>query len=339
MDKVSLPRIKLSEEHRKIIDEINHVAVHASDLDGIASAALILLMKPTAKIDFLTVAEAKNCRNSYDLVIDLPKIGDAINIDHHKTNYDRLVAEARLSEIDLVDPEAPSAALLVAKYFGILGNKHVKNIVNIATKSDLGKFDDKIYVIDKIIKCNSRDKEALYRIAWAVAIHGKDFEKDEWLRSEIERIKKVFDECDRISRFVVDILLRKHKAKAVVLHVESSVPRICIGDVMHRYIESGGKIIVLINTMREKDKYCPSLTQNMGQPYARISIRSRDKNFDARKFLEQFGGGGHKVAAGARISIDNLHEFFLFVFRELSNYSRYVVYFKINKEALESMGQ
>jgi len=332
-------RIYLSEEAKEILEKIDRVAVHASDLDGIASAAILLLLKPTLKIDFLTVTEAKKAPAIYDLVVDLPKIGDAINIDHHKTNFENLLQSGRLSGRDLVDPASPSATALLAKYLGIDSDPHIEKIVEIANLADTGKFTEGIYLIDKIIKCYSRNPEALLKVAWAVAKYGDRFLEDPWLRGEISRLQKVFDQCKDLSKFVVEETIKKRNVKALILHVESGVPRICIGDLMHDFIESGGKIVVLINTMREKDPYCPSLTENMGQHTARISVRVRDVEFDARKFLERFGGGGHSVAAGAKLPIDLLPMFLLEAFQELSRVLGEVLYLNINRDMLGSIYQ
>ena len=333
----SFPRIEPKGKSRKILERINSVAVHASDLDGLASAALIFLMKPSVKIDYLTVSEALNSYGGYDLVIDLPKIGDAINIDHHKTNYDRLALEGRLSDMDLVDPNTPSAAILVARYFGIEDDPHVMKIVDMATKSDLGKYDDKIYAIDKVIKCNSRNKAKLHKIMLAIAMYADEPERDEWLRSEIERIRPVFEICKKVSRSVTNVVLNELGIKYMVVHIASGIPRICVGDIMHDFMGSGGKVVVLINTMRDKDEYCPSLTENMGRSRARISIRSAEKSFDAREVLEFYGGGGHRQAAGAKVSLDLLPEFMLFIFRKLSEFGS-VVYLRVDEKFVKELG-
>ncbi len=333
-EEVSLPSIDIPDRAKKILERIERVAVHASDLDGIASAAILLLLSPSLKIDFLSVTEAKKAPAIYDLVVDLPKIGNAINIDHHKTNYEYLIQYDLLSQKDLVDPESPSAAALLAKYFGIDGNNHVKRIIEIANLADMGKFTAEIYLIDKIIKCNSRNPDSLLKIALAVAKYGDKFLEDPWLRKEISRLEPVLKKCGSLSDFVVKEAIKKRGFRALILHVESGVPRICIGDLMHNFIEEGGRIVVLINTMREKDPYCPSLTESMGPQVARISIRVKGIEFDARKFLERFGGGGHKTAAGAKLPIDKLPIFLLEAFKELSRVCGQVLYLNLNKNTL-----
>ena len=324
--------------NKDILDKVDRIAVHASDFDGIASAALIVLMKPSIKIDFLTVSEALNPHGTYDMVIDLPKIGTAINIDHHKTNYERLISEGRLCKHDLVDPKAPSAAILVAKYFDIINNPHVARIVEMANRADLGDFDDKIYVIDKVIKCNSRNKENLYRVMWAVARYGENFEMDSWLQGEIQRIREIFDLCRKLSDGIAHYVLNICKVHYLIVQVISGIPRICVGDIMHKFIENGGKVIVLINTMTGPDKYCPTLVGNTSNRFFRVSIRSRDERFDARKILELFGGGGHKVAAGARIQRDLLGEFITMMLQKLSNLCGEVLYIKITDRTIKLWG-
>lgn len=319
-----------------VLNRVERIAVHASDLDGIASAAIMLLLKPAVKIDFLSVNDAKNAVPIYDMVIDLPKIGNAINIDHHQTNYDHLIVQQRLTPQDLVDPKAPSATILLAEYFGISDNPHIGRIVEMATLSDTGQYNELLYIIDKIIKCNSRNPEALIRIAWAVARHADRFMEDEWLRTEYNRLEPVISRCKSIARKIVDEYLIKRNIRYLIAIVENSVPRICLGDIMYNYMKAGGSVIILINTMQEKDEYCPTLVDSIKRPSARISIRVSNADFDARSFLEKFGGGGHRVAAGAKIDLNDLGRFIYEAIRALQNIADIIGFLRINSGFVEN---
>lgn len=333
----SLPHISINGKTREILDTIKRVAVHSSDLDGICAAAILLLISPSIKIDFLSVTDAKRVPTVYDLVVDLPKIGNAINIDHHETNYEYLTKHNLLGEKDCVDPKAPSATELLVRYFNLHDNEHIGRIVNIANLADLGKFTKEIYLIDKVIKCHSRDPGSLMKIALAIAKYGDEFFKDAWLKEEVSRLEPVLKKCGELSNYVIKEAIEKRGCKAVVIHVESGVPRMCIGDILHDFLEAGGQAIVLINTMYESDPYCPSLTSDVGRQSARISMRVRSSNLNAGKFLSLFGGGGHKDAAGAKIPISMLPEFLLEVFNKLSREFDFVLYLNINRKILSDI--
>ncbi|MEM1585737.1 MAG: DHHA1 domain-containing protein [Candidatus Korarchaeota archaeon] len=335
----SIPRVIVSEKARRILENIKRVAVHSGDLDGICSAAILLLLSQSIKIDFLSVTEAKKAPAIYDLVVDLPKIGNAINIDHHETNYEYLSKYNLLEEKDLVDPNAPSATELLAKYFNLENDDHIRKITNIANLADLNEFTEEIYLIDKVIKCHSRDPDALMKIALAIAKYGDEFLKDFWLRSQVSRLEPLLEKCSKFSSYIIDETIKKRDSRAVVLHVESGIPRVCINDILHDFLEAGGQAIVLINTIHENDIYCPSLATDIGKQSARISMRVRKANINAGQFLSLFGGGGHKCAAGAKLSIEMLPEFLLEVFKLLSMEFGCVLYLNINKKILSNVFQ
>ena len=163
-------------------------AVHASDIDGIASAALLLMRYPNIEIDFLTLRDIKT-KKEYDFVVDLPKLENGkINIDHHKTNYEKLLRDGQLSQKDLVDPNAPSAAQLLIKYLSLENNSRAIEIASMANDSDQGKYDEKLYLLDKIIKCKSGDPETLYKIAELLIRRGRKFTKDEFFKHELNQL-------------------------------------------------------------------------------------------------------------------------------------------------------
>ncbi|MHA1616867.1 MAG: DHHA1 domain-containing protein [Candidatus Njordarchaeales archaeon] len=298
------------------------VAVHASDIDGIVSAALVLMKHPNAKIDFLTLRDVPYYDDvEYDLVIDLPKTSKAkINIDHHLTNYERLIRENRLGENDVVDPKAPSAASLVIRYLGLNDNAKARKLVEMANIADTGGVTKKIYKLDKIIKCYSRDPSTLMKIAWILVDKGVEFEKDKWIKNEWKRLKPWITKGLKIARKISKELIKKG-AKIAVIDIVSGFPRIVMNDLPWIFINKGGEIIVIINRMKGEDPICPSLSGTPSNNQARVSIRvSRSSSFDARKFAEKFGGGGHPKAAGMRLDLNHYEECLGKILLELSRF-------------------
>lgn len=256
------------------------VAVHSEDIDGITSAALILRKFPNAHIVFLRHSEIKKTSLRFDVVIDLPKPKNCrVNIDHHKTNFEQLIKSKRLEETDLVDPNAPSAAYLVAKYYD-LSDKISREIVDIANKADKGELNHKLMLLDFLIKCNISNQEKLYWIAKKLSKLGKKIFSNEEFRNEIKKIKHLEEKMDEIKKLVKKILGSNIKVAIFdcmkIPYALSRAPPTIFTKKGHvalsYYLEPSGKI--------------------------KVSIRVGDYDFKANAFAEKFGGGGHEKAAG-----------------------------------------
>jgi len=298
------------------------VATHASDIDGIVSAALILMKFPNAKIDFLTLRDLKIMENvEYDLIIDLPKLPNAkANVDHHISNYESLKRNGLLTEHDLIDPKAPSSASLLIKYLGLENNPKAKKLVEFANIADTGGVNKKIYILDKIIKCHSNEPDILLKIAWILVEKGLNFTKDKWLVNEWKRLQIWLKKGRKISDKVVKEALKKD-IKYLIVDLISGFPRITISDLQWMYINSGGEVIVVINRMTDPDPACPKIVSNSSKEYARVSIRvSRNCSFDARKLAEKLGGGGHVKASGARIKINEYYSALSIIINALADH-------------------
>jgi len=307
------------------------VATHASDIDGIVSAALVLMKNPNAKIDFLTLRDIPLVRDvEYDVVIDLPKTKRAkVNIDHHLSNYEKLVRNNALTERDIVDPKAPSAASLLIKYLGLEDDKKARKLVEIANIADTGGYTKEIYILDKIIKCHTHDQSILMKIAWILVEKGEKFLKDEWIKSEWQRIRPWIEKGRKISEEIVKKSL-KMGLKFLIVDLLKGFPRLSISDLQWFFMRKGGKVIIVINRMTESDPVCPTLVKNSTPNYVRASIRvASNYDFDARRLAEKLGGGGHIKASGARISSDDYYRALSIMLKELSEHG-YVGYVKVN---------
>ena len=311
-------------------------AVHASDIDGIASAALLLMKYPNIEIDFLTLRDIKT-KKEYDFVVDLPKLENGkINIDHHKTNYEKLLRDGQLSQKDLVDPNAPSAAQLLIKYLSLENNSRAIEIASMANDSDQGKYDEKLYLLDKIIKCKSGDPETLYKIAELLIRRGRKFTKDEFFKHELNQLIAVIKKGRKFARKIA-AYLRKQKVKVAVLDVISGFPRITMSDLAWEFIANRGSIIVVINRLKEPEKLCKNKSSG-NFSHIHISIRvSKKVDFKANIFAEKIGGGGHEKAAGARIPIRKYYYILGKIIEELSLYQKPVSYFRIDENMLSKL--
>ena len=257
------------------------VASHRDDIDGIASAALILKLYPNAILIFTTPDKIVKMKTRFTIVVDLPKPPYCeICIDHHLSNYERLMRTGALSEKDLIDPNAPSAAFLVAKYFG-LRDKISNEIVEMANRADSGDIDEKLSLLDLYIKLNASNQEKLKWVARKLADCGKGIFDDAEFKEEIRMVRPLLELRNKILK-LVDELLEKNVEVAIFdcRKINSALSRLPPTV----FTKRGGKVAISIYYIDSGD--------------LKISIRVGATDFEANKFAEHYGGGGHPKAAG-----------------------------------------
>ena len=262
------------------------IAVHNDDIDGISCAALLLMVYPDAEIDFLSVTEAAETEKPYDIIADLPKSKNAkINIDHHETNLEKLKKDNRLTSRDLIEPDSPSAARLVARYFN-LNSKIAREIVEIADLADTGHLDGDLYKLDKLVKFYVNDDKMLKRLALILTKNGKNFVNDREFQILWENVSNIINKnMEKINR-ALDELLSK-KAKYAIVLLSDSIPYLLAKDIAHMFLQKKGRAIAVF--------YRDPTTGRR-----RVSFRISEKcNIEANKIAEKLNGGGHKKAAGA----------------------------------------
>ena len=297
-----------------------NVAVHGDDCDGICSAALVLLKFPNAKIRFLNPRSIFTVDEEFDLVIDLPKPKKCkVNIDHHKSNLERLKKEGQLGPQDIVDPDAPASALLLMKYLNLEESKKAKEIVEIAVAADTARHTEETLILDKIIKASLNNEKDLLRIAKILAERGKNFLSDEWLK---KKQKEIEAELSKIKSFLKDFVdsLGVNSGFVIVDEIDA-IPYHSTKDIAHMLLDRGcDAVAVLYRDASEPSKI-------------RISIRVRRDSdvIDAEAITRKFGGGGHKKAAGA-ITTDVKEAIFMLL-KEFTGKSptRSVVFIKLPK--------
>jgi len=257
------------------------IATHADDIDGIASAALILKKYPNARIVFTRPTEVLRMSLPFDMVVDLPKPRNCkVCIDHHRTNYERLMKQGALSDKDLVDPNSPSAARLVAKYFGLMDSVS-QEIVRMADRADTGDLSDDLLALDIFIKHNSRDQEALLWLAKKMALLGRKLLSDREFLERLAEIEPIIRKATEVEGVVRDIAARDIKVAIfnamrlpyAIARLPASLLANLGGIGLSYYIEP--------DTGRIK-----------------VSIRAGTRGFRADLFAMKYGGGGHESAAG-----------------------------------------
>ncbi|MFX0126388.1 MAG: hypothetical protein ACFFAE_22390, partial [Candidatus Hodarchaeota archaeon] len=72
-----------------------------------------------------------------DYTCDLPKIGNSINYDHHKSNYENLIGSNRLTENDRVDPSAASATDIVYEELSLENDPITEEIRSLGHLADI----------------------------------------------------------------------------------------------------------------------------------------------------------------------------------------------------------
>ncbi|GEM_PF-1118342 len=266
------------------------VAVHREDLDGISCAALILRKamlegEEPPEILFLSIREVMEYPETIDLAADLPKGPNVIrNVDHHDSNYQRLLKEGRLTEEDAIDPKAPSAAQVLKTYLGLDGDPIAEEIVEMANITDTGGQTEETIPASKIISVYRKNPDVLLRLAWALAKYGKRYLQDEEIRKLRESIKK--DREDRYAYLDRKLSELSNRAKRLILYV-SEVPSYARFDIPRLLFSKGAELVALL--------------YNTEHGY-RLSLRSAGPS--VRYIAEALGGGGHEQSAGALIGKD-----------------------------------
>ncbi len=297
---------------------VNRIATHASDVDGVASAALFLIKYPNVKIDFLKIGDLRFVQDiEYDYIVDLPKTANAkVNIDHHLSNYQNLKKKGMLKHTDVVDPKAPSAATLVIKYLDLEDNKIAQEIVKMAEKADTGNHDKNLIKLDLVIKCFNGDQEKLYKLAKIMAEKGKKVLKDPWVKSEWKRIEPHYKKGEKISKEIAKIC-KKGKIKNAIVDLKSGFPRIAFGSIAHQFLKNGGEVIAVVNRMTEEDNLCPPAQKREQEPQAKFSFRvNKNIEYDVRRIAEKLNGGGHIKASGGRVKLEEYPKALTYVLTE-----------------------
>ncbi len=197
-----------------------------------------------------------------------------INIDHHHTND-------RYGDLAYVDATAPAAAQVLYELFraGDLPlTREMADSLFVAISTDTGSF--------QYPSTTARTYEIAADLIRAGANVGDLSQKmyESYPRRRLELLRALLNDLRMSSRDrVASIALSAETARRVGARPEDTEG--------------------LIDTIRAIDTVvAAAFLEEMADGKVRISLRSKSAKIDVSKVCAQFGGGGHKLAAGARAS-------------------------------------
>jgi len=248
----------------------------ASDVDGIASAALFKRRHPNGYVELMGPTDVKRWWVKlvrWDFVADLPCPGKAkIRADHHKTNKP-------CAEAEFYDPEAPASAVLAAKALGLEGDEVARQLVEAAVQTDTANVTDpRIKLLDLAVRyASKREKLAVVE---KLAQRGLAALDEEPLRSMAVRG------------------LEKDRLVAQIAGFIPAEEMLFIYSPTHLGISYR---LLAIELERKGAKFVNILVRRGWRTYRLYCGAHRDAPYDCAEVATRMGGGGHKYAAGALI--------------------------------------
>jgi len=236
-----------------------------------------LLTKPPATADHVDVAVALDTAIQNRLGTALAAIGSAkiwINIDHHSSNpgYGDLV---------MVDVSAPATGEIIFKLIRSQGLPFTHDIAEnlyAAISTDTGSF--------QYPKTTARTFEIAAELVRAGGLDVGEISQqlyENYARRRLELLRELlrtmrFSEHDRVARFSLTL---KTAADLGVLPEDNE------GLIDHLRAIRGVIVAVFF--------------EELADGKVRVSMRSKDEAVDVCAICQKFGGGGHTLAAGARV--------------------------------------
>jgi phosphoesterase RecJ-like protein len=216
-----------------------------------------------------------DCADERRMNIDFEKLKKnvklIINIDHHKKN-------SNFGDLNLVDSKSSATAEIIYK----IVEKHYKNYINnnmalgiyVGILTDTGKFQysNTSPIVHKIVS------ELLQFDISPSKIHKYIYENEPLARFKL--IQLVFDRIKNIepSGLIYSYILENDFRK------------------LNLPFSAQDGIIAMLRS-KEKAKVA-ALIRQTGKDSYKISLRTSDSGVDLIKVAAEFGGGGHKMAAG-----------------------------------------
>jgi len=284
----TFPRMSPKEARIKALTDIE-------DVDGLVSAALILKRFPNATIETGS-AKGGGMKGKYDIIVDLPlekSLEARAWIDHHFAQ----VQEGKAGE-KLYDPSSKSAASLLARYLGLKEDE----LVSIADRADSvsylteapfnlqGDYDPAWDLNDAVKAISS--SEQFVELAKTLAFEGLD-----GLRRKFEAEISHTRGLRRKAEEFVEMISKK---------VEDQRPDSLI-LLMPRFERRGSTVSAhIVFSLYRRGKIKASAVFYEGGCW--INVRRDFVGLDASGIARRYGGGGHRVSAGAPIGLDKLED-------------------------------
>ncbi|MGC8661787.1 MAG: DHHA1 domain-containing protein [Nitrososphaeria archaeon] len=289
---------------------LNVIVSHKADLDGVASAALmirkfvknsepfIIFMRdyedeseviPSALLGLrdckVYISDISIMLKGFDKILErISKIdGKVLWTDHHEYTEENMKMLKDLGVDLMIDPNSPAAAILVAQRYG-LDDEHSKRLVDMATQSDSWKIrEEKVMDLVNIIDYynyleKKMERSRLASLSCILAQNDPDKMPAEDLKAVLEHYKKV-----------------KGRAfeKVLSTSTETVLNGLKFRFALSPSIISGTQATDLLIKNFKADVYI-AIKEDGG-----VSFRRGRDDIDLSKMAALFGGGGHAYAAGA----------------------------------------
>lgn len=202
------------------------------------------------------------------------QVGTWINMDHHVSNH-------RYGDLNFIDDTAPATGQILYDYFREAGAEITADMaanLYVAVSTDTGSFQ-----YDKTTPHTFRMAADLVELGVDVPALSKAM-YDSYPRRRLELLKALLNsarfECDdRLASFSLSL---ETAARLRVLPEDNE------GLIDHLRAVEGVVVAVFF--------------EELPGGKVRVSMRSKDSRFDVCNICAKFGGGGHPMAAGARMA-------------------------------------
>ena len=241
---------------------------------GFMPCAELLSRPPSEPQDFdLAVALDTAVQNRLGSAGEVVRASRWINIDHHPTN-------PRYGDLNYIDPTAPATGQILFEFISAAGlpmNQEIAENLFVAISTDTGSFQypnttARTFEIGaELIKCGvnvGRVNQLLY---------------ESYPRRRVELLRELlgtmrFDGRGQVASFSLSL----QTARNLGVKPEDNE-----GLIDHLRAIEGVVVAVFFEELLENK--------------VRVSMRSKSEAADVAAICQSFGGGGHKLAAGARV--------------------------------------
>jgi len=236
-----------------------------------------LLTKPPAIADDVDVAIALDTAIQNRLGTAFAAVGSAkiwINIDHHRSN-------PSYGDLVIIDPSAPATGEIIFRLIksqGLPFNHDIAENLYAAISTDTGSFQYPktsaltFEIAAELVRAGGLDVGRLSQQLY----ESHPRRRLELLRELLRTMR--FSECDRVASFS---LSSKTAAELAALPEDNE------GLIDHLRAIRGVIVAVFF--------------EELADGKVRVSMRSKDEAVDVCAICQEFGGGGHTLAAGARV--------------------------------------
>jgi bifunctional oligoribonuclease and PAP phosphatase NrnA len=236
-----------------------------------------LLLKPPSTAENVDVAIALDTAIQNRLGTALAAVGSAkiwINIDHHRSN-------PSYGDLVIIDPSAPATGEIIFRLIksqGLPFNHDIAENLYAAISTDTGSFQypqtsaRTFEIAAKLVRAGGLDVGEISRQLY-----------ESYPRRRLELLRELlrtmrFGECGRVASFSLSL---KTAADLAVLPEDNEG---------------------LIDHLRAiRDVIVAVFFEELSDGKVRVSMRSKDEAVDVCAICQKFGGGGHTLAAGARV--------------------------------------